>query len=102
MTKTVAVGLIGVTLRDSSSALISCGHHGVSPVVVANVGTATGQRFYDELTKIHEALEAAHAVLLERAKVGGAATPAEFHLARVLNDLEITGEWQQTLMKAIT
>ncbi len=95
--KTVAVGLISITLHDSASAQISCDHHGVRPIVVAKIGAAAGQRFYDELTKIHDALEAARAVLLERAKEGGNTTPAEFHLARVLHDLEITGDWQQTL-----
>jgi outer membrane PBP1 activator LpoA protein len=96
--KVVTVGLIGVTLRDATTAQIACGHQGVRPVVVAEIGVAAGQRFYEELTKIREALEAAHAVLVERAKEGGAATSAEFHLARVLNDLEMTGDWQETLL----
>jgi hypothetical protein len=94
----MTVGLIGVALRDAAPAQISCGHQGVQPVIVCEVGSAAGQRLFDELTKIREALEAAHAVLVDLVRLGGAATPAELHLARVLNDLEMTGGWQETLL----
>ena len=99
--KTVTVGRIGVALHDSPPlAMISCDHQGVRPIVIGEIGLAAGQRFYDELTKIREALTAAHAVLVERVRADAPTTPAEFHLARVLHDLEITGDWQKTLIEA--
>jgi hypothetical protein len=84
MAVTVTVGQIGVTLREPPApALISCGP------VICDVGPAAGKRFFNELTKIHEALVAAHVVLVERTRIGHATTPAEVHLARMLVELEI-------------
>lgn len=101
--KTLTVGQIGVTLRESpATAKISCGRQGVRPTIIGEIETAAGQRFFDELTKIRECLCAAHAVLVERVQAGGGTvtpTPAEAHLARTLTDLEIADDWQGTLLE---
>jgi hypothetical protein len=80
----VKVGQIVVALREppANTGQLSCGH------VVLDVGYAGAYRFASELTKIREALLAAHAVLTERTI--GKTTPAEARLASLLVDLEIT------------
>jgi hypothetical protein len=88
----VSVGQIAVTLREPPhECRISCGP------VAREFGAAAAKRFYDELTKIREALVAAQKVLVDRTHSGHAATPAEVHLARMLCELEVEPDWQDTL-----
>lgn len=81
----VKIGQISVTLREppANTAQVACGH------VVLDVGYAAGYRFFCELTKICEALAAAHQVLIDRDESGAATTSAEVHLARMLIELDI-------------
>ncbi len=81
----VTVGQLRVRLHDASpaTASIECGH------VICPVGYAAGYRVASELTKIHEVLIAAHAVIVDRTR-GGATTSAEMTLAAKLIDLGIT------------
>jgi hypothetical protein len=81
----ISVGQITVTLRaEPAHATIACGH------VICDVGPAAGKRFFDELTKIHEALLAAYEVLAQPGDVHRPASPEEIHLANKLIALEIT------------
>jgi hypothetical protein len=83
-TRTITVGKIVVTIRDlPARSLISCGP------AVCDVGPSVGQRFFDELTKIREALLAAHAVIVSREWHDRPTTPDEVHLARMLVEMEI-------------
>ena len=81
---TVAVGQISVTLREEPArAMISCGP------AVCYVGPAAGKHFFDELTKIREALLAADAVQRDDQAPSGPVTKSEVHLARLLVELDI-------------
>jgi len=84
----VAVGQLRVRLRDVSpaAASIECGY------TVCDIGYTAGYRFASELTKIREALIAAHAVIVDRGRGGGAAATAEVSLAAKLVDLGITSD----------
>jgi hypothetical protein len=84
---TVVVGQISVTLRKPPAlALLRCGHRHAAQTA----GPAAGQRFFDELTKIREALLAACEVLAQPGDVHRPASPEEIHLARMLIELEVT------------
>jgi len=81
---TVVVGKIAVTRRDlPARSLIACGP------AICDVGPSVGQRFFDELTKIREALLTAYAVLVDREWLDHPSTPSEVHLARLLVELEV-------------
>jgi len=84
-TKIITVGQLRVRLRDESpaAASIECGR------VICDVGYSAGCRFASELTKIHETLIAAHAVIVDRSQ-SGATTSTEMTLAAKLIDLGIT------------
>ena len=83
-TRTITIGKITVTLRDlPARSLIACGP------AVCDVGPSVGQRFFDELTKIREALLAAHGVVVSREWHDRMTTADEMHLARMLHELEI-------------
>ena len=88
MSNTVTVGLLSVEIFEGkTTAIIAIG----APHSVAiDVGAATGKRFFDELTKIREALLAAHAVLAQPGPLDRAASPEDLHLARMLVELDIS------------
>jgi hypothetical protein len=99
---TITVGNLAVTLRPQGlrglaplPAMISCG------TINADVSPAAGKRFFDELTKIREALVAAHEVLTQRMRSGHAATPAEVRLASRLVELEVLPDWENTIGKLV-
>jgi hypothetical protein len=78
----VKVGQIVVTVDPvTNTARLACGAVGCA------IGSAAGQRFFDELSKIREALTTAHKVLVRSA--GGATSPDEMHLVKLLVDLEV-------------
>jgi hypothetical protein len=81
----VKVGQISVTLNDppANTASIACG------TASCTVGSAAGQRFFDELTKISEALTTAHKVLVRSALKGGDTSTDEMRLVKLLVDLEV-------------
>ena len=86
VTGSVTIGKIVVTQRElPARSLIACGP------AICDVGPSIGKRFFDELTKIREALHAASMVLVDREfeERTRPATPAEVHLARMLVELEI-------------
>ena len=80
----VKVGQIAITVDPAANTTrIACGPVGT------DIGSAAGQRFFDELTKIREALTTAHKVLVRSALKGGDASPDEMHLVKLLIDLEM-------------
>ena len=84
-TKTeVKVGQIVVTVDSAANTTrLACGSIG------CDIGSAAGLRFFDELTKIREALTTAHKVLVRSALKGGDTSPDEMHLVKLLVDLEV-------------
>ena len=81
----VKVGQLVVTVDSAANTTrLACGSVG------CDIGSAAGQRFFDELTKIREALTTAHKVLVLSARKGGDNTsPDEMHLVKLLVDLEV-------------
>ena len=80
----VKIGQIVVTVdATANTARLACG------AVGCDIGSAAGQRFFDELTKIREALTTAQKVLVRSALKGGDTTSDEMHLLKLLVDLEM-------------
>lgn len=80
----VKIGQIVVSLDPSANTTrIACGP------VSCDIGSAAGQRFFDELTKIREALTTVQKVLFHSARTGGATSSDEMHLLKLLVDLEL-------------
>ena len=80
----VKIGQIIVTVDPAANeARIACG------AVGCDIGSAAGQRFFDELAKIREALTTAQKVLVRSALKGGDTTSDEMHLLKLLVDLEV-------------
>ncbi len=85
MSRIVTVGLLSVEILDAHALVSVRGPRSVAIDVSATVG----QRIFDELTKIREALLAADAVLRDDEAPLGPVTRSEVHLARLLVDLDI-------------
>ena len=82
--RTVKIGQISVTVDSTANTTrLACGSVG------CDIGSAAGQRFFDELTKIREALRTAQKVLVGSALKGGDTSPDEMHLLKLLVDLEL-------------
>jgi hypothetical protein len=80
----VKIGQIVVTFDPTANtARITCG------TVSFDIGSAAGQRFFNELTMIRDALKAAHKVLMGSALKGGEASPDEMNLLKLLINLDI-------------
>ena len=80
----VKIGQIVIALDSAANAArIACG------TVSCDIGTAAGQRFFDELAKIREALTIAQKVLFHSAQKGGTTSSDEMHLLKLLVDLEL-------------
>ena len=80
----IKIGQIVITVDPTANAArIACGK------ARCDIGSAAGQRFFDELAKIREALVTAHKVLVCSALKGGDTSPDEMHLAKLLVDLEV-------------
>jgi hypothetical protein len=90
MSNIVTVGNLSVELDDDAaigpSARIAVA--ATRPVSI-DLSRAAGKLFFDELTKIREALVAAHDVLAQPGPPDRAVTPEEVRLVRLLVDLEI-------------
>ena len=92
MSNIVTVGNLSVELFDDAAigpdARITRRRRIAAPVSI-DLSRAAGKLFFDELTKIREALVAAHDVLAQPGPLDRAVTPEEVHLVRLLVDLEI-------------
>jgi hypothetical protein len=90
MSNIVTIGKISVELFDDAAigpdARIT---FDVMRPVSVDLSRAAGKLFFDELTKIREALIAAHYVLAQPGPLDRAVTPEEVRLVRMLVDLEI-------------
>src|SRR4029077_7358358 len=89
MSSIVTVGLLSVEIFEGkSTAIIAVG--GPRSVAI-DVGAATGKRFFDELTKLREALLAADAVSRDDQAPSGPVTKSEVRLASLLLELGVDG-----------